>query len=76
MVLWAHIVGGWEVRKVDEFADGSLAWADEEHETDTTGVGLVPVRPPGEITADPQFVVDVIEHSDFERIWLLAHGSL
>jgi hypothetical protein len=30
VALWAHVVDGWELRKVDEFADGGLAWADGE----------------------------------------------
>lgn len=38
-VLWAHVVDGWEVRKIDEFADGRLAWADVEHESTTPDWG-------------------------------------
>ncbi|MPZ85325.1 MAG: hypothetical protein GEV28_35040 [Actinophytocola sp.] len=33
VLLWAHVVDGWEVRKVDEFADGRLEWADDEQES-------------------------------------------
>lgn len=75
VVLWAHVVDGWEARKVDEFHDGRLAWADDTHETETTGLGKVPVPLPEVIGADPQFVVEIIERSDFERVWLLARGE-
>ncbi|MFS0699978.1 hypothetical protein AB6N24_08395 [Cellulomonas sp. 179-A 4D5 NHS] len=54
VVLWAHVVDGWEVRKVDEFADGRLAWADEEHAMATTALGQVPIPLPDEIAVDPQ----------------------
>jgi hypothetical protein len=33
VLLWAHVVDGWEVRKVDEFADGRLEWAEDERES-------------------------------------------
>jgi hypothetical protein len=69
VVLWAHVVRGWEVRKVDEFADGSLTWADEDHESESTGLGLIPVPLPAEIAEDPQFVVTLVEESEFEAVW-------
>lgn len=76
VVLWSHIVDGWEVRKVDEFADGRLAWADDQHETDTTGLGQVPIPRPDEIAADPQFTVAVVDAADFERVWRRARGDV
>ncbi|MGM7421057.1 DUF6881 domain-containing protein [Cellulosimicrobium sp. CpK407] len=72
IVLWAHVVDGWEVRKVDEFADGRLAWADGEHESGSTRLGVVPVPPPEEIAIDTQFVVEVVDELVFERVWLRA----
>lgn len=75
VILWAHVVDGWEVRKVDEFADGRVAWADDTHEDETTGLGKVPVPRPEAIAIDPQFVVDIVERSDFERVWLQARGD-
>jgi hypothetical protein len=74
VALWAHVVDGWELRKVDEFADGGLAWADGENETKSTGLGTVPVPSPEEIAADPQFVVEVVEHEAFELVWQRAHA--
>lgn len=74
VVLWAHVVDGWEVRKVDEFADGRLAWADGEHEPMSTGLGTMPVPRPEEIAADPQFVVEVVNRESFERVWERARA--
>lgn len=75
VVLWAHVVDGWEVRKVDEFADGSLAWADGDHESDSTGLGTVPVPAPEEIGADPQFLVELVTREAFDRVWQRARAG-
>ncbi|SDS71852.1 hypothetical protein [Jiangella sp. DSM 45060] len=72
VVLWAHVVDGWEARKVDEFADGRLVRADAEHETAGTRLGTAPVPRPDEIAADPQFVVEVVDRAAFESVWRRA----
>ncbi|GHH70357.1 DUF6881 domain-containing protein [Promicromonospora soli] len=72
VVLWAHVVDGWEVRKVDEFRDGHLSWADADHESESTCLGTIPVPPPTGIAEDPQFVVDVVDSAEFEYIWRRA----
>ena len=72
VVLWVHVVDGWEVRKIDELADGRLAWADGEHESGSTRLGAVPLPPPEDIASDPQFVVEVVDELAFERVWLRA----
>lgn len=69
VVLWAHVVDGWEVRKVDEFADGHLVRADAEHESGATRLSEVPMPGVQEIGRDPQFVVEVLDASTFERVW-------
>lgn len=75
VVLWAHVVDGWEVRKVDEFADGSLAGADGEHESGSTGLGTVPVPAPEVIGADPQFLIELVERDAFDRVWQQARAG-
>jgi hypothetical protein len=67
----------WEVRKVDEFRDGRLAWADADHENDATGtrLGTEPVPPLAEILADPEFQGGEIGLADFEAIWGRAVAS-
>ncbi|WP_344097745.1 DUF6881 domain-containing protein [Microbacterium deminutum] len=69
VVLWSHVVDGWEIRKVDEFADGHLVWADGGHESGSTRLGSAPVPSPEEIADDPQFAVDIIDEPDFEFVW-------
>lgn len=75
VVLWSEIVDGWETRKVDEFADGRLVWADEAHEFGETRLGTVPVPAPAEIAQDPQFVVELVDASAFQAVWRAAHDA-
>lgn len=74
-MLWSQITDQWEVRKVDEFADGRLVWADNEHEAGSTRLGTAPVPPIEEIADDPQFVAELIDESDFERVWARARSD-
>ncbi len=70
VVLYSEIDDdGWEHRKVDEFRDGRLVFADEEVETETTRIGTVPAPSLAEINADPAFNGRVITAEDFEAIW-------
>jgi hypothetical protein len=75
VVLWAHIVDGREVRKVDEFADGHLVWADEGHESGSTRLSEVPMPTAREIDGDPQFVIEIVDATAFERVWQRALAS-
>lgn len=65
----SHVVDGWEVRKVDEFADGRLVRADREHESGSTRLSEAPVPSAEEIGGDPQFVVG---KAAFESVWTQA----
>ncbi|WP_275002434.1 DUF6881 domain-containing protein [Promicromonospora iranensis] len=75
VVLWAHVVDGWEVRKVDEFADGRLEWAGEEQESGGTWLSEVPMPSTGEVGGDPQFTVEIVDERAFERVWEQARGG-
>ncbi|WP_028049509.1 hypothetical protein [Cellulomonas sp. URHD0024] len=75
VVLWAQVVDGCEVRKVDEFADGRLVWADGERESGSTRLSQVPLPTLEEIASDRQFVVEVVEASVFEQVWARAHAG-
>jgi hypothetical protein len=75
VVLWSHVVDGREVRRVDEFVDGRLAWADAEHESDSTGLSEVEMPSPQEIGADPQFTADVVGAREFEPVWERARRA-
>ncbi|MCC2312812.1 DUF6881 domain-containing protein [Cellulomonas xiejunii] len=74
VLLWAEIVDGWEVRKVDEFVDGHLVWADGENEADGTLLGAMPVPAPGEIAQDPQFLIELVDQETFEGVWQRARA--
>lgn len=79
-VLYSEIdAEGWEVRKVDEYADGRLDIAAAGIETGRTFLGLVPVPPLDEINGDPQFEGVEISADEFEIVWERAtskpHGA-
>jgi hypothetical protein len=68
VALWADVMDGYEVRKVDEFADGRLVWADVRTESGSTRLCLTSLPTPDEIAADPQFVVEMVSADVFERV--------
>jgi len=74
--LWSHVVDGWEVRKVDEYADGRLVWADVDHTSGSTMLGLAPMPLPAEIAVDPQFAVEIIDKPAFEFVWSQARAEV
>lgn len=62
----------WETRKIDVFADGTMAWADETSDDDSGTVavlGTVPAPPFEEIAADPDFEAAQIAREEFEAVW-------
>ena len=61
----------WEVRKVEFYADGKLDGADAERSSGTTRLGELPVPPLNELTNE--FVPQVIDAAEFERIWMMAN---
>ncbi|KQR17181.1 hypothetical protein [Cellulomonas sp. Leaf334] len=75
VLLWAEVVDGWEVRKVDEFVDGHLVWADGEKESESTVLGTAPVPAPEEIAQKPQFLIKLVDRETFERVWQRALAS-
>ncbi len=75
VVLWSHVVDGWEVRKVEESTGGHLDWADADHETGSTMLSQEPMPPPAEITVDPQFTVGLIDESTIELMWSRARTN-
>jgi hypothetical protein len=78
VVLYAEIdEDNWERRKVDEFADGRLAWATGEGGNDTTNtfLGLEPIPNLESINAQSKFAGEPISAADFEAVWARATGS-
>ena len=66
----------WEVRKVDEFADGTLQWADATHSDGSTWLATENRLPPlSEINAQPVFAAAAISAAEFERLWRAAQAQ-
>jgi hypothetical protein len=75
-VLWSEIGDdGFETRKVDEYRDGRLDYADEDTRTGMTLLGDQPIPSLDEINADEEFTAASISPSDFERVWRGATGG-
>lgn len=63
---------GWEVRKVDEYADGHRDLASANIETGSTALGEDRIPPPEEINEDPQFDGAAIAEQEFDAVWAKA----
>jgi hypothetical protein len=60
---------GYESRKVEVFRDGRSEWSDENHQTDDIGLSEIPFPGADEIAAHPEFDVEEIALTEFERVW-------
>ncbi|GAA2075812.1 hypothetical protein GCM10009801_30800 [Streptomyces albiaxialis] len=60
---------GYEVRKVEEFRDGMLSWADGEHEHGRTGLAVIPMGRIEDIQAQAEFTASHIPRAEFEAVW-------
>jgi len=63
---------GWEIRKVDEYADGHRDLAGEGIETGQSGLGEAPTPSIDEINSDPEFRAVEIDRDEFEGVWQAA----
>ncbi len=83
-VKWIHIhpdepvflyseidADGWEVRKLEVFADGRVGFADLTEATASTNTKLShePLPSLTEIASDPQFQPTTITPEEFDRLW-------
>ena len=57
-----------EVRKVEEFRDGRMTWAEGRGAIGNTELGRAPVPPLAEITSS-EFEPEVITRAEFEAVW-------
>ncbi|MFN8484689.1 MAG: hypothetical protein U0768_16765 [Anaerolineae bacterium] len=60
---------GWEVRKVEIFADGSATFANRTSRRGTSRLGQTPTPSLAEINANPQFQGRAIDKDEFEAVW-------
>jgi hypothetical protein len=76
VVLYAEIDDhGWEQRKVDEYADGSVLFADAHRFSDDVSLADKPYPPIEQIALDDQFTVEERDAPAFEAIWERAQRS-
>ena len=65
----------WEIRKVEVYANGHADFADNEVQSGTTMLGVVPIPPLDQIAADPEFEPMAISAAEFEILWERAKSS-
>ncbi len=63
---------GWELRKVEEYADGRLDLADHCIESGSTQLSERVIPSIEEITTQPAFTPGTIPKEEFERVWRTA----
>jgi hypothetical protein len=73
VVLYSEVdAEGWEVRKVDEYADGHRDLAGDGVATGQTALGEAQIPSIEEINVDPEFDAVEIGHAEFEAVWRAA----
>ena len=76
VVLFSEIGSdNYERRKVDQYRDGTLDYADGQRATGTTLLGDQEVPSLEEINADAEFSGEAIDAAAFERVWTQATGG-
>jgi len=70
VVLLSELDGkGFELRKVEIFADGHYGFADGADHSSSTTLAELPLPPIEEIASDPKFLPEWISRAEFESIW-------
>ena len=64
--------GGWELRKVEVFANGATGYASKSKSAGGAGLSKEPLPSLKEIAADPQFEPTAISSDEFEQVWKAA----
>jgi len=60
---------GWERRKVEVFADGSMRYAGAGEVTGGSELSLIQCPPDDEVVSEPEFLVSVLTRAEFELAW-------
>ena len=63
---------GFEIRKVEVYANGTYGFANSQSHSSTTQLGEKPIPSVAEINKDSQFHATEIAQSEFEVIWAKA----
>jgi hypothetical protein len=73
VVLWSEVgEDGYERRKVDQYRDGRLDYADDITAVGTTRLGDQPVPSVDQINADVEFTAANISAAEFDAVWKRA----
>ncbi|QDU09075.1 DUF6881 domain-containing protein [Gimesia aquarii] len=64
----------WEIRKIEEFPDGTFGYADKENHTESTELSTSQYPPLEQIASNPEFELQHIDQEEFERVWLNSHS--
>jgi hypothetical protein len=64
---------GWELQKVEVFADGHLTYGDDIVYTGQTGLSEVEAYSLDRLNAMPRVVARAIDATEFEQVWDRAH---
>ncbi|MGZ7179025.1 DUF6881 domain-containing protein [Burkholderia gladioli] len=67
---------GWELRKVEIYADGRMGFACKFQSSGGSGLSNEPIPSLEEISSDDQFEPIEIDRDEFERIWNSAQSKL
>jgi hypothetical protein len=63
---------GYEIRKVEVFADGRMQYASAKANTGDTMLSIEPIPAVDEIAQDPEFEPVEINEREFEDVWARA----
>lgn len=63
---------GWEIRKVERFADGTTGFASESESSPGCELSTIQRPSDGDVVAEPEFTVTELAASEFERAWQAA----
>jgi hypothetical protein len=66
---------GWERRKVELFADGTVRYASATESVGDSQLSLIPRPPDEEVSSEPEFRVFEMTEEEFERTWERARQT-
>lgn len=64
--------GGWELRKVEVYADGTMGFADQYSSVGGSSLSIEALPTVAEINSDSQFEPVEITKEEFEAVWAAA----
>jgi hypothetical protein len=75
-ILSEYDPNGWECRKVEIFADGTLGYASENESAGGSQLARIPCPPDTEVIQEPEFRVSGLSKAEFEAAWEQARQTL